>query len=164
MTTHVHIGKRVVALEDITLIEPFDQTAHPGMRTDRAFKARIGLIDRQSVLTEETVDAFAKAHDFHAIPLDGIAINPAMSFAVETFVPVPGFEPSKPFQARLQWRDHDGDSQSKLLLTPPDPLLELVSKTREPSAAARTAPVKTTGTTQRRSRRRTAAATEPAPQ
>lgn len=125
MTTIV-IGKRHIPLEHIALVESFDPSAHPGMKTDKAFKARVVQVDRQSVLTEETVEAFAGTHGFRFVPGDQLATNPAIRFGVENFTPAEGFEPTKPFVTRLSWRDLDGDTQSKLLLSPPEAVLAAV--------------------------------------
>jgi hypothetical protein len=109
----------------IALIEPFDPSAHPGMKSDRAFKARVVLIDRQSVLTEEPLEGFAAAQGFRFLAEEQIAINPAIRFSVETFAPTEGFEPSKPFKSRLMWRDLDGNTQSKLMLSLPEQVLAI---------------------------------------
>ena len=95
------VGKRHIPLEHIALVEPFDPSAHPGMKTEKAFKARVVLIDRQSVLTEETVEAFAATHGFRFVAEDQLATNPAIRFGVENFEPAEGFEPTKPFRHAL---------------------------------------------------------------
>jgi hypothetical protein len=66
-----------------------------------------------------TVEAFAEANKFRRLPDDNVATNPAVRFRVETFEPSEGFQPRKPYQSRLKWRDQDGNEQSKLLLTKP---------------------------------------------
>ena len=162
----VTIGKRLIPLDHIALVEPFDPSAHPGMKSDKAFKARVVLIDRQSVLTEETVEAFAQAHAFRLLAADQVVTNPAIRFGVETFVPAEGFEPTKPFLTRLSWRDLDGNTQSKLLLTPPEAALAIAvtgeSKDETPSPAPRGGGGrKPTATIDRRKARRRAQ--EPAP-
>ena len=140
-TVTVVIGKRHIPLDHIALVEPFDPSSHPGMKSDRAFKARVALIDRQSVLTEETLEAFAAAHKFRLIPEDQVAINPGVRFSVETFVKADGFEPTKPFKSRLLWRDLDGDTQSKLLLAEPEAVLAIaVTGEAAPDAKAGDAP------------------------
>jgi len=126
MTNTVTIGKRLIPLDHIALVEPFDPSAHPGMKTDKAFKARVVLIDRQSVLTEEESAGFAEAHGFRMLAEEGVATNPAIRFAVETFEPAEGFEPTKPFRSRLLWRDLEGNTQSKLLLSTPEVVLAAV--------------------------------------
>lgn len=123
MTITVTIGKRLIPLEHIALVEPFDASAHPGMKTDKAFKARVVLIDRQSVLTEDTVEAFAATHGFRMLAEDGVGTNPSLRFGAETFVPAEGFNPNKPYRTRLSWRDLDGNTQSKLLLSAPETVL-----------------------------------------
>jgi hypothetical protein len=117
------VGKRHIPLEHVALVESFDPSLHPGIRSERALKARVVLIDRQSVLTEDTVEAFAVTHGFRFVAGDQVATNPAIRFGVENFVPAEGFEPSKPFLSRLSWRDLDGNTQSKLLLSKPEDLL-----------------------------------------
>lgn len=126
MTTLI-VGRRHIPLQEVALVEPFDPLLHPGMKSDRPFKARIVLLDRQSVLTEDPVETFVQAHGFRALAEDAIAINPAIRFAVETFAPARGFEPNKPYQSRLQWRDLAGETQSKLLLGAPDAVLAIAA-------------------------------------
>jgi len=157
MTTTVTIGKRLIPLDHIALVEPFDPSAHPGMKTDKAFRARVVLIDRQSLLTEETAADFAEAHSFQMLAGEGVATNPVIRFAVETFEPVPGFEPNKPYRSRLQWRDLDGETQSKLLLSAPETVLAsaVTGKTEATSAKPRAAGGrKPTATADRRKTRR----------
>ena len=163
MTNTVTIGKRLIPLDHIALVEPFDPAAYPGMKTDKAFKARVVLIDRASVLAEETPEGFAEAHRFRMLADENVATNPAIHFSVETFEPAEGFKPTKPFQTRLLWRDLDGNTQSKLLLSPPDVVLaSAVTGAGEAPAAARegAAPAKrqTASAGRRRSRRREASA------
>ena len=84
------------------------------------------LIDPYSVLTEDTVEAFTEANKFRRLPDDNVATNPAVRFRVETFEPSEGFQPRKPYQSRLKWRDQDGNEQSKLLLTKPETVIAVV--------------------------------------
>lgn len=163
----VTIGKRLVPLDHIALVEPFDPSAHPGIKTDRAFKARVVLIDRHSVLTEQTVEAFAQAHAFLLLAADQVVTNPAIRFGVESFVPGEGFEPNKPYLTRLSWRDLDGNTQSKLLLSPPEAVLAIAVRGEVQAGAAPSAPRagggsrKPTATIDRRKARRRER--EPAP-
>ena len=60
------------------------------------------------------------------LPDDNVATNPAVRFRVETFEPSEGFQPRKPYQSRLKWRDQDGNEQSKLLLTKPETVIAVV--------------------------------------
>jgi hypothetical protein len=161
MTSTVTIGKRLIPLEHIALVEPFDPAAHPGMRTDRPFKARVVLIDRQSVLTEEDVAAFAEAHGFRVLAEEGVATNPALRFGVETFEPAEGFEPSKPFRTRLLWRDLEGNTQSKLLLSAPEMVLAIAVTGEGEAPPATQAKLESRKAPARRKSRRRMAAAEP---
>lgn len=167
MTNTVTIGRRLIPLDHIALVEPFDPSAHPGMKSDKAFKARVVLIDRQSVLTEETVEAFAQAHSFRLLMEDQVVTNPAIRFGVENFVPAEGFEPNKPYRTRLSWRDLDGNTQSKLLLSLPEAVLA-VAVTGEGEAGAKAAEPRTgrgrkpTASIDRRTARRGAREPQPA--
>jgi hypothetical protein len=137
MSTTVTVGKRLIPIEHIALIEPFDATAQSKLQTDRPFQARIVLIDRESVLTEEALEAFAGKHGFRVLSEDGIATNPAIRFNVEAFEPAEGFKPTKPYRSRLLWRDQDGQAQSKLLLAEPERVLAAVVRgDLGPSASA----------------------------
>ena len=44
MTKTLTISKRLIPLEHIALVEPFDPSAHPGMKTQKVFKARVVLV------------------------------------------------------------------------------------------------------------------------
>src|SRR5262249_36336267 len=124
----IKIGKRLIPIEQIALIEPYDPAANPRVKTERQFQARVILIDRDSVLTEEAPEAFAEANGFRMLAEDRIATNPAVAFFVETFEPTEGFPPTKPYATRLRWRDQDGEIQSKLLLTGPETVLSVTVK------------------------------------
>jgi hypothetical protein len=124
----IAIGRKRFPIEDIALVEPFEPPAEqsPRFTSDKDFKARVVLIDRYNVLTEDTVEAFAEANKFRRLPDDNVATNPAVRFRVETFEPSEGFQPRKPYQSRLKWRDQDGNEQSKLLLTKPETVIAVV--------------------------------------
>lgn len=126
MQNTVVIGKRLVPLEQVAMVEPVDPVGLAKLQTDRPFQARLVLIDRESVLTEEAVAGFALTHGFRVLAEDGIATNPAVHFRVEAFEPMEGFTPTKPYQTRLLWRDPDGQAQSKLLVTAPEDVLATV--------------------------------------
>ena len=123
MSKTIQIGRRLVPVEQIALVEPFDPETQKSMRSDRPFKARIVLLNRDSVLTEDSPEAFAESHSFRGLIEDGAYTNPQVHFAVESFHPVEGFNPTKPYLSRLVWRDLDGNTQSKLLLTKPEHVL-----------------------------------------
>jgi hypothetical protein len=125
----IAIGRKRFPIEEIALVEPFEPPAEqppPRFTSDKEFKARVVLIDRYSVLTEDTVEAFAEANKFRRLPDDNVATNPAVRFRVETFEPSEGFQPRKPYQSRLKWRDQDDNEQSKLLLTKPETVIAVV--------------------------------------
>jgi hypothetical protein len=103
----------------------YDPTANPRFQTAREFQARVVMLDRNSILTEQSVGDFAKEHGFRMVPEDHVATNPNIHFRVETFAPAEGFTPRKPYVTRLLWRDLDGNDQSKLLLTRPEEALAI---------------------------------------
>jgi hypothetical protein len=124
MTT-VTVGRRLVPLEQIALVEPFDAAANPLPRSDKAFKTRIVLLNRDTILTEETPMAFAEANAFRPLIDDGVFTNPSVHFSVEAFYPAEGFHPRLPYLSRLVWRDLDSNVQSKLLLSKPEDVLQV---------------------------------------
>jgi hypothetical protein len=126
MENVITIGKRLIPIEHIAFVEPYDPSTNPKLQTSREYKARIVMINRESVLTEQTPQSFAEAYGFRMLEHDQIATNPAVAFRVETFEPAEGFTPSKAFAARVLWRDHDGNDQSKLLLATPEKVLAVV--------------------------------------
>jgi hypothetical protein len=165
MTTTVTIGRRLVPVEQIALIEPFEASANPRMQTDRPFKARVVLLNRDSILTEESPESFAEAQGFRALTEDGVFTNSNVHFSVEVFHPAPGFQPEKPYQTRLVWRDLDGNTQSKLLLTKPAEALAIAVRGHDPSAEEREDPEASPAVRarpQRRRSRRRARVEEPA--
>jgi hypothetical protein len=132
----ITIGKRLVAAEQIVLVEAFDAASNPEFKPEKDFKARIVLLNRDTVLAKETPEQFAGAHELHLLAEDNVAINRAITFRVETFAPTESFKPTKPYQARLKWRDVDSNEQSKLLLTAPEALVaQIVNGVIEPAAA-----------------------------
>jgi hypothetical protein len=119
----ITIGKRLVPLEQIALVEPFDPASNPDFKPEKPFKARVVLLSRDTVLAEFTPDEFAREHGFRMLAEDGMAANPAVSFRVETFAPSEGFIPTKPYATRLKWRDGEGNEHSRLLLTKPEAVI-----------------------------------------
>ncbi|PJG53784.1 hypothetical protein CVM73_18870 [Bradyrhizobium forestalis] len=126
MQNTIQVGRRIVPIEQIALIEPFDRETQKNMRSDRTFRSRIVLLNRDSVLSESDSLALAEEHAFRILLKDNVATNPAVSFSVETFEPTASLQPSKPFASRLMWRDERGDVQSKLLLTEVEDLIATV--------------------------------------
>lgn len=126
MDNVITIGKRLIPIEHIAFVEPYDPSSNPKLQTSRDYKARIVMINRESVLTEQTPQSFAEQYGFRMLEQDQIATNPSVPFRVETFEPADGFTPSKAFATRLLWRDRDGNDQSKLLLAAPEMVLAVV--------------------------------------
>jgi hypothetical protein len=120
MQNVVTIGKRLVPLEQIAVVEPFDPASNPEFKSDKPFKARLVLLNRDTMLAEITPKEFADAYGFRVLADDQIAVNPAIGFRVETFTPTESFKPEKAYRTRLKWRDPDGAEHSKLLLTEPE--------------------------------------------
>jgi len=87
METIVTLGRRLIPLEDIALVEPFDPAAQTDFKTEKSYKGRVILLNRESLLTEASPQGFAAAHRFLMLPADDIAFNPAVSFKIERFVP-----------------------------------------------------------------------------
>jgi hypothetical protein len=123
MENVITIGRRHVPIEQIAYVEPFELSANTDFKPEKSFKARVVLLDRETVLTENTAREFADAHGFRMLAEDNVATNPAVAFRVESFEPTEGFRPEKPYQTRLMWRDPTGKSQSKLLLTQPETVI-----------------------------------------
>ena len=47
----ITVGKRLVPTEQIAFVEPFDGSSNPDFKPDRPFKARVVLVNRDTVLT-----------------------------------------------------------------------------------------------------------------
>jgi hypothetical protein len=159
----IAIGRKRFPIEEIALVEPFEPPAEQSSRftSDKDFKARVVLIDRYNVLTEDTVEAFAEANKFRRLPDDNVATNPAVRFLVETFEPSEGFKPRKPYQSRLKWRDQDGNEQSKLLLTKPETVIAVVLRGQAPPAPDQQETPGEAPAPQRRARRSAAPGAQP---
>jgi hypothetical protein len=163
----MNVGKRLVPVEHVALVEPFDPESANRMQTDKAFHARVVLINRDSLLSEQTVASIAEAMEFRMLPEDGVAVNAAaVHFAVESFeTPSQGFTPRKAYRSRLIWKDLEGNTQSKLLLSEPENVLAVA--VRGDSNASREGgaddPATTTKPVSRRRRRRRVQPEAPAP-
>jgi hypothetical protein len=152
----LRIGKHLLPVEHVALVEPFDPATQKKMKSDRPFQARLVLVDRSSILIEQAVAAFAHEHGFHMLADDGIATNPLIHFSVESFTATEGFKPEKRFQTRILWKDFDQNQQSKLLIAAPDTVLAIAVR----GQAAASAPADATAATTKARRRRRA---EPSP-
>lgn len=126
MENVIRIAKRLIPIEQIALVEPFIAPTDPPLRTEKEFKARIVLLDRVSILSEETPEELAEAHNFRFVSKDRVATNPSVAFSVEEFEPAENFKPVKPFLSRLLWSDSNGNARSKLMLASPEELLSIV--------------------------------------
>src|ERR1700742_5035428 len=104
----ITIGKRLVPAEQIACVESFDPLANPDFTTAKEFKGRLLLLNREGVLTEQTPEEFADAWRFRLLKDDRVALNPWVTYRVESFAPTESFTPTKPYQTRLKWRDLDG--------------------------------------------------------
>jgi hypothetical protein len=159
MQNVVTIGRRLVPVEHIALVESFDPAKNPQFQPERAFKARVVLLNRDTVLTEQTPKEFADAHGFRMLAEDNVATNPALTFRIETFEPTDTFRPAAPYLTRLKWRDHDGNEQSKLLLAKPETVIAIALRGEvEPGPDRQTLPRRPTS--RRTQRRRTAPSAE----
>lgn len=146
MSSFVIVGRRLIPRPHIAFVEPFDPSANPRFQTSRDFKGRVVMVNRDSILIEETPEAFALANGMRMIPMDRIAVNPAVHFRVETFLPAEGFVPAKAYATRLLWHDLDGNDQSRLLLNEPEAVLAIAvigEAAVDPDKADRGSPRKT---------------------
>lgn len=126
----ITVGKKLVPIQQVAFVELFDPAANPEFKPERDYKGRIVMLNRDIVLTEQTPQEFAVEHELHLFTEDGVAVNRAIVFRVETFEPTESFNPTKPYKTRLKWRDLA--EQSKLLVTPPETVIaELLQATAE---------------------------------
>jgi hypothetical protein len=132
----ITIGKRLVPAEQIAFVEAFDAARNPEFKPEKEFKGRVVLLNRDTVLTEMTPEDFAAAHGLRLLAIDNIAVGESLPFRVEIFAPTEKFQPSKAYQTRLKWNDHDGNEQSKLLLAAPEAVIAELSLRRKEAAAA----------------------------
>jgi hypothetical protein len=137
----ITIGRRVVSVDQIALVEAFDPAANPEFKPEKDFKTRVVLLNRDTVLAEVAPKEFAEAHGLRMLVEDNVAVNLAIAFKVETFTPTDAFKPSKPYLTRIKWRDLDGNEQSKLLVTEPQTVLaEILGRKDEAPANTKPAP------------------------
>src|ERR1700685_167629 len=131
----ITIGRRLIPVEQIALVEPFDPTSNPEFKPEKEFKARALLLNRDPVLAEAAPQELAEAHGFRMLAEDNMAVNPNIAFRVESFTPTETFNPEKAYATRLKWRDRDDNEQSKLLLTKPEAVIAVVLRGERPPAA-----------------------------
>jgi hypothetical protein len=139
MANYVTVSRRLIPRHHIAYVEAYDPEANPKFQTSRDFKGRVVLVNRDSLLIEEPPQLFAETNGFRMLPMDRIATNPAIPFAVETFAPADGYVPAKAYLTRLLWKDLDGNDQSKLLLTEPETVLAVAvqGEKAEPAPAGK---------------------------
>lgn len=155
MRNVVTIGKRLIPLEQIAFVEPFDPASNPDFKSDRPFKARVVMLNRDTVLTETATAEFAEAYGFRMLSEEAVAVNPNIGFRVETFAPTESFKPEKPYATRLKWRDLEGSEHSKLLLTKPETVIAVVVRREtEPSPEGKRPPWPVRSSPLRRSARK----------
>ena len=137
----ITIGKRLVPLDHVAFVEPFDPASNPEFKSGKDFKGRVVLLDRDMVLTEQTPQEFAAAHEMHLFVEDSVAVNRGIPFKIEVFEPTESFKPTRPYQTRLKWDDLAGAEQSKLLVTVPETVIAeiLQAKVETPAPAKRPA-------------------------
>jgi hypothetical protein len=155
MQNVITIGHKHLPIEQIAYVEAFDPAANADFEPEKPFKARVVLLNRETVLTETTPQEFAEAHDFRLLSEDNVATNPAVTFRVESFEPTDSFKPAKPYLTRLKWRDPGGVDRSKLLLTKPETVIAVALRGETESSSDRKRPRRPT---QRRTPRQRAAA------
>jgi hypothetical protein len=117
------IGTKHIPIEQIAYVEVFDTAA--GFKSDKPYKTRLVLLNRNTVLTEQALEDFARMHRFRLLAEDHVATNPIIMFEIEGFVPTEDFKPGKPYQTRLVWHDPIGGKQSRLLVTKPEAVIAL---------------------------------------
>ncbi|MCP3460604.1 hypothetical protein [Bradyrhizobium sp. CCGUVB23] len=149
----VTIGKRLVPVEQVAFVEPFDPSANSEFKPENDFKARLVLLNRDVVLTEQTPQEFATEHELHLFAEDSVAVNREIAFRVETFEPTEKFNRAKPYKTRLKWRDFSGGEQSKLLLTPPETVIAELLGAKEGLAKTPKRPARRAGRGRSGSRR-----------
>jgi hypothetical protein len=138
MQNVIIIEREHVPVEQIAYIEAFETPANAEFKPDKSYKGRVVLLNREGVLTEDTP---AEANEFRFLPEDNVATNPLISFRVRSFALTVDYNPAKPYQTRLMWRDLAGDSRSKLLLTKPEMVIAIVLRGEtEPGAQRKTQP------------------------
>lgn len=133
----ITIGKRLVPVEQIVFVEPFDPASNPDFKPEKTFKARVVLLNRETALIESTPQEFAEAYTFCSLAEDNMAVNPAVAFRVETFTPSENFNPEKAYATRLKWRDGGDNEHSRLLLSKPETVIALVVRGDAKKPAAR---------------------------
>jgi hypothetical protein len=119
MENILKLNRYIIPVEQIVGVEPYDPAANPEFRTERTYRSRVILLNRESHLAEDTVESLTTRLALRFLAEDQTAFNPTVEYQVEYFSPSETFKPERPFKSRLVWRDADGNKQSKLLKTNP---------------------------------------------
>jgi hypothetical protein len=137
----ITIRKRLVTAEQIALVEPFDPESNPEFKPEKDYKARVVLLNRDTVLLQTSPQEFSETNGFHFLADENVAVSPTMAFRVETFMPTENFKPKKEYRSRIKWRDPDGNDQSKLLVMEPEAVVfELSRRGAERPSESKPAP------------------------
>jgi hypothetical protein len=126
----IQLGRDLIPLGDVVWVEPGDPTKQrEDFKSDKPYRSRVILISKNEThLCELLPEDFINRDNFRFLVVEQIAINPAISFRVETYVPS-GLQTAKEFKTRLKWRDTDGEWQSKLLQSDPEIVAATVLRT-----------------------------------
>jgi hypothetical protein len=164
MSNFITVGKRLIPIRDIVLVEPYEARGDAPITSEKTFRGRVVLLDRDSALIEETPEAFGENHGLRLIEKDRSAINTAVArFRVEIFEPSQGFTPTKPYRTRLKWMQGE-DEHSKLLVTEPEAVLAIVMGETEVPAADEKLPPARSANSSRPRRARNVPRSRAAPQ
>ena len=161
--TILTIGKRLISLDQIAYVEPFDPAANPEFKPEKNFQARLVLLNRDVVLSENSPQEFSEANGFHLLAEDNVAVNPSLAFKVETFAPTESFKPGKAYRTRIKWRDANGNEQSKLLVMEPETVVAELSQRGSSRAASPKKSPRRPARTRRNANKVEAASTLPPP-
>lgn len=123
------IGKLFIPSDQVAYVEPFDPSSNnPEFKPGKGFRARMVLVNCESVLVAATMEEFVEKDGFKLLAEDQLALNVgSVSFRVEAFAPSENFNSGKPYRSRLRWRALDKIAHSKLLLMDSSLLAELVA-------------------------------------
>jgi len=72
MQNVITIGREHIPIEQIAYIS----SRQWAVQTHEPYKDRVVLLNRETVLTEETPKNFAEANEFRLLPEDNVATNP----------------------------------------------------------------------------------------
>jgi hypothetical protein len=76
MQNIITIGRKHVPLVHIVLVEPFEPSMNSEFKPEKDFKARLVLLNRETVLSESSPREIAETHGFPVLAEDNVATNP----------------------------------------------------------------------------------------